>query len=137
LKQNAVVTHIINERMAEVTVERQSACGHDCASCEGGCANPGILKVTAKNPIGARDGDRVEIESSSRKILLIAAAVYLLPLFLLLLFYFLAQAFGAEALYAGLSGAAGFILGVLAGIALNHRAKKTNAVSFEIIRIIN
>ena len=37
-QQKAKVTRLIDEGRAEVAVRRQSACGHNCATCGGGCS---------------------------------------------------------------------------------------------------
>ena len=61
--QEAVVTKLLPEDRAEVSVVRASACGKNCSSCEG-CAFQNELKVVADNPIKANPGTKVQIESS-------------------------------------------------------------------------
>ena len=36
--QTAKVTRVLADGRAEVAVKRQSACGHDCSKCGGGCS---------------------------------------------------------------------------------------------------
>lgn len=96
----------------ELTVRRQSACGHDCAGC-GGCAGQELV-IHARTDIPLALGDRVEVYSGGR-VLGIAALVYLGPVALFLLGYLLSAGAAEAARY--LWGGAGFALG-LAGAAV-------------------
>ncbi len=61
-------------------VKRTTACGGNCETCGGACADSGRLRAVAVNRIGAAVGDVVTISSRSSGILSAAALVYLLPL---------------------------------------------------------
>lgn len=55
--QTAKVTRILPGGRAEVSVKRQSACGHDCSKCGGGCSElmvSSTVSVVAANGIGAQ-----------------------------------------------------------------------------------
>ena len=91
----------------ELTVRRQSACGHDCAGC-GGCAGQELV-IHARTDIPLALGDRVEVYSGGR-VLGIAALVYLGPVALFLLGYLLSAGAAEAARY--LWGGAGFALGL-------------------------
>ena len=98
---------------AEVACRRASACSGDCGHC-GGCTNAQTVLVRAYNPIGAKPGDRVVVESASCQVLGAAAAVYLLPVLFLL---------GGYALAGGPGGAIGFALGLTPAVWMDRRRK--------------
>lgn len=66
-------------KTCEVIVRRKTACGDNCASCGGAC-RLNFQKVTAKNPLGAKPGDSVLLEMESKKVLLSAFLVYIMPI---------------------------------------------------------
>lgn len=68
------------EGLCEVVVRRKTACGDNCASCGGAC-KMNFQSVTAKNSAGAKAGDSVIIEMESKKVLLSAFLVYIMPIF--------------------------------------------------------
>ena len=100
MEQIVTVRALYPDGTAEVACRRASACGGDCGHC-GGCTNAQTVLVRAYNPIGAKPGDRVVVESASCQVLGAAAAVYLLPVLFLL---------GGYALAGGPGGAIGFAL---------------------------
>ena len=79
-----------------VETKRKSACdgchkqkeGSSCAMCTL-MGDKAELRTRARNPIGARVGDEVMVESSSGRVLAYGALVFLMPILLGLLFYFL------------------------------------------------
>lgn len=81
---------------AIVETKRKSACdgchkqkeGSSCAMCTL-MGDKAELRTRARNPIGAKVGDEVMIESPSGRVLAYGALVFLMPLVLGLLFYFL------------------------------------------------
>ena len=90
--QTAKVTKVLPDGRAEVSVRRQSACGHDCSKCGGGCSEMMVsatVAVIADNPVRALPGDSVTVESSTGRILGAAVVVYLVPFLLFFLGYFL------------------------------------------------
>ena len=89
MEQIVTVRALYPDGTAEVACRRASACGGDCGHC-GGCTNAQTVLVRAYNPIGAKPGDRVVVESASCQVLGAAAAVYLLPVLFLLGGYALA-----------------------------------------------
>lgn len=76
---------------ASVRVRRSSSCGDNCASCGLNCAGREMV-VTAKNKIGAKAGDFVELEMGSSKVLGAAAWVYVMPLAVFIICYAAANA---------------------------------------------
>jgi len=83
-------------KYAIVETKRKSACdgchkqkeGSSCAMCTL-MGDKAELRTRANNPIGARVGDEVMIESPSARVLAYGALVFLMPLLLGLLVYFL------------------------------------------------
>ena len=56
---------------------RESACSGDCHKCSGCGAAKETVTFTAKNPIGARRGELVKVESETAPVLKAAAVLYL------------------------------------------------------------
>ena len=94
MTQDAIVTKLLPNGMAEVAVTRTTACGGNCGSCEA-CMFQSELKAVAVNRIQAKPGQRVVIESKSSRVFGAAALVYVMPLILFLLGYALAAGMGA------------------------------------------
>lgn len=114
----------------ELTVRRQSACGHDCAGC-GGCAGQELV-IHARTDIPLALGDRVEVYSGGR-VLGIAALVYLGPAVLFLAGYLLPAGLPEGLRYA--CGGLGFALGLLGAVAYDRRLRRRGgAVRYQVIR---
>lgn len=96
---------------------RESACSGDCHKCSGcGAAKEAVL-ITADNPLGARPGDLVKVVSQTGPVLKGAVVLYLVPLALFFLGYFLGDLGGG---YGPAAGGLGFALGV-AGVVVYDR----------------
>ncbi len=139
MTQTARVKRILSPGMAEVAVKRVSACAHDCSKCaSGGCMmmeHPD-LTVKAVNSPGAQVGDTVLVESSSKRILSMAAVVYLLPFALLIAGYLAASSLGATENLSILAGGVCFLASFLISLAMNRSAQR-RAVQFSIVQILN
>ena len=70
MTQNGVVTKLLDQGMAEVAVERGTACGH-CTGC-GECVYGKRILVAAKNKIFAKPGDKVTLETETGVIVQVA-----------------------------------------------------------------
>ena len=79
MTQIATVEKILPGGMAEISVPRKSACGHDCEECAGCGMTGAAIRARARNDVGAQKGDKVVVESSTKKLLGVVALVYLLP----------------------------------------------------------
>ncbi|MBR3473878.1 MAG: SoxR reducing system RseC family protein [Oscillospiraceae bacterium] len=132
MTQDAVVTKLLPDGMAEVAVTRGTACGGNCGSCES-CMFQSELRVTARNQIQARPGQKVTIESKSSRIFGAAVLVYVMPLLFFLAGYALAAAWGAaEGIRILVSFAALLISAVI--LVLSQRLNKNKkAITFDII----
>ena len=110
MEQTAKVRNINADGTAQLLVLRESACSGDCHKCSGCGAVKESLLIDAVNSIGATPGDMVVVKSESGPVLKGAAMLYMVPLLLFFLGYYLGSLLG--------SGALGGCVGFLAGIAL-------------------
>lgn len=132
--QKAVIKKILDTQHAEIEVQRQSACGHDCAKC-GGCGAPTErIQAVAENPVQAGVGDIVTVEGSSKQILGMAAVVYTMPLIFFFVFYGVCAALHRTEGISILVGVVGFVIGILLAIRRNHQMKKSGEIVFKIVK---
>lgn len=105
---------------------RQSACSGDCHKCSGCGAAQEAIVLKAVNPIGAKSGDFVTIQSATAPVLKGAAVLYMMPLAL----FFLGYLAGALAWDAGaLVGCLAFVLGICLVVVYDRQvAQKDNTV---------
>lgn len=88
--EQVVRVHKLNpDGTAQVLHVRESACSGDCHQCSGCGAARETMLLTANNPIGARPGELVKLSSKSGPVLAAAAVMYLMPVALFFLGYFL------------------------------------------------
>lgn len=118
---------------ARVIHNRPTACHGDCDHCAGGCgamAAKENLVVEAENLIGAQPGDRVVIQGATKKVAVAIALVYVVPVVLFFVGYFLTQAWNGPAeLVAVLS----FLMGLgLAVLVSRWQRKKGTEIRFQI-----
>ena len=88
---------------AKVACIRQSACSGDCHKCSGCGAVEQTMIFTARNPIGARPGDTVTVESATGPVLKAAAVLYMLPLVLFIVGYIVGMQWQLGGLIGGLA----------------------------------
>ena len=106
MTQIATVEKLLPGGYAEISVPRKSACGHDCEECAGCGMTGAAIEARAKNDPNAQPGEKVVVESSTRKLLGVVALVYVLPVVCFLLGYFLSEGL-AEGWRYGIAIAAG------------------------------
>lgn len=110
---------------AKVMLVRQSACSGDCHQCSGCGAAKETVFFTARNQIGAKPGELVNVESESGPVLKAAAVLYLLPVVLFIAGYLLGMQWGRG----GLIGAAAFAISIALIVAYDRLVvKKKNTV---------
>lgn len=80
-------------------------------------------------------GQKVVVESSTKKMLRIVALVYLIPVVLFFLGYFAAMAATASVAVQYTAAAAGFVLGILGAIGYDRRLRSRGGLSFTIVRL--
>lgn len=134
MTQDAVVTRLLPNNMAEVAVARTTACGGNCPSCES-CIFQNEIKTLAKNRIAARPGQKVVIATKSKVIFGAAALVYLMPIALMLLSYALAALAGAGEGLRILASFAALILSAFILVASQRSKKNKDKIHFEIVRL--
>ena len=117
MEQIVYVREVYPDGTARVVHRRQSACSGDCHKCSGCGAAKETVLFTADNPIGAAVGDFVKVESSTAPVLKAAMVLYVLPLVLFFLGYWLGTLPGS---FGALGGGIGFVLGVVIVIAYDR-----------------
>ena len=132
MTQIATVEKILPGGFVEISVPRKSACGHDCEECAGCGMTGAAIHARAKDPVGVRPGQKVVVESATRKILGVVALVYLLPVVGFLLGYFLSEGLAEGVRYAVAIGAAA--LAFLPSVAYDRHSKKTEALTYTVVR---
>ena len=135
MEQQAQVIRIVSDATARVAVKRKSACSGDCHTCHG-CPHPDeIVMVDADNPVGAQKGDTVIVRSDTGRVLKLAAMLYLMPLVLFFLGYFLVP--GGRGFRMGAGGAA-FAVGIAMCVFVARRmTKKDREMHFSIVRVLD
>lgn len=135
MTQIATVERILDPNHAEISVPRKSACGHDCEECAGCGVTGAAVKARAVNPIGARPGQKVVVESSTKKMLRIVALVYLTPILLFLAGYLGALALTASVAIQYTAAALGFALGIAVAVTYDRRLRARGGLSFTIVQL--
>ena len=130
MEQIVRVLRLCGEGKAEVFRVRESACSGDCHKCSGCGAAKETVIVEADNPIGARPGDLVRIESDTKSVMGAVAVFYALPLVLFFLGYALGAALGFSG---GIFGAAGFAFGIGAAVLYDRLYARKNQTVYTIV----
>lgn len=133
MTQIATVEKILGGGYAEVSVPRKSACGHDCEECAGCGMTGAAIKARAKNDINAQPGDKVVVESSTKKIFGVVALVYVLPVLLFLMGYFLSEGLAEGVRYAIAIG--GFAVSFIPCVLYDRHARKKELLTYHILRL--
>ena len=132
MTQIATVEKLLAPGYARISVPRKSACGHDCEECAGCGVSGAVIYARAKNEIGAQPGERVVVESSTQKLLGVVALVYLLPVVLFLLGYFLTGGLPEPVRYGIAIGA--FALSFIPCILYDRYARRHETLTYTILR---
>ena len=132
MTQIATVEKILDDNYAEISVPRKSACGHDCEECAGCGMTGAAIRAKALNEIGAIPGEKVVVESSTQKLLGVVALVYLLPVVLFLLGYFLSEGLAESWRYAIAIGAA--VVSIIPCVLYDRIARRKEALTYTIMR---
>ena len=132
MTQIATVEKILDSRYAEISVPRKSACGHDCEECAGCGMTGAAIRARALNEIGATPGEKVVVESSTQKLLGVVALVYLLPVILFLLGYFLSEGLAESWRYVIAIAAA--VISVIPCVLYDRFARRKEVLTYTIMR---
>lgn len=134
MTQIATVEKLLPGGYAEISVPRKTACGHDCEECAGCGMTGAAIRARARNDVGAQKGDKVVVESSTKKLLGVVALVYLLPVVGFLLGYFLTEGLMSEGwrYAAAVIAAAVFFL---PSVFYDRQTKKDGSLTYTILRL--
>ena len=110
---------------ATVFLQRESACSGDCHKCSGCGAAKEVMVFEAENPIGARRGDLVVIESKTGPVMKAVAVFYVLPLVLFFLGFFLGEALWARG---SLCGSLGFVASIVLTVVYDRKIARKEQV---------
>lgn len=133
MTQIATVEKILDTGFVEISVPRKSACGHDCEECAGCGMTGAAIHARASDPVGVKPGDKVVVQSETKKLLGVVALVYLLPVVAFLLGYFLSEGLAEKVRYiiAIAAAAAAF----LPSIFYDRYAKRHEVLTYTIMRL--
>ena len=133
MTQIATVERDLGSGFAEISVPRKSACGHDCEECAGCGMTGAAIKARARNEIGAQPGEKVVVESSTKKIFGVVALVYVLPVVLFLLGYFLSEGLTEGVRYA--IAITAFVVSFIPCILYDRHARRKELLTYRILRL--
>ena len=129
MEQLVRVKETFDNGTATVLHVRESACSGDCHKCSGCGAAKEAVVFTADNPIGARRGDLVKVESATGPVLKAAVVLYVVPLVLFFLGYYLGTLPGN---FGALFGCLGFVLGVVIIVVYDRKVVKKSNLGYTI-----
>lgn len=133
--QEAIITKIREDGLAEVVVERLGICGGDCNNCNE-CKYEHLMKSVVQNPINAKRGQHVMIETPTSGVVKGAFAIYVLPIVMLIAGYLIANALSAlEGVCIAVAFAAA-VLGVLAAMLISKRRYAADPTPTKIVSVI-
>lgn len=124
MEQIVRVREAHSDGTATVFLQRESACSGDCHKCSGCGAAKEFLIFEARNPIGARRGDLVVIESRTGPVMKAVGIFYVLPLVLFFAGYLLGQRWNLGALFGGL----GFVGAIALAVIYDRKIAKKEEV---------
>ncbi|MCL2082606.1 MAG: SoxR reducing system RseC family protein [Oscillospiraceae bacterium] len=128
MTQTAIVVKSVVPGLCMVRVCRQSACARGCSGCPAECVSRHEpVEALARNPVKAKPGDRVTIESKTGSTLALAALLYLVPIAL----FFIGWIFHP------LGGGFGVLLGLGLCMFVNRRLQESGGVQVCIISILS
>ena len=114
---------------ARVLHIRQSACSGDCHKCSGCGAAKETMIFTAQNAIGAARGDLVKVESATGPVMKAATVLYVVPLVLFFLGYYLGDLMGGMGT---LVSCLSFVLGIVLVVVYDRKVVKKSNLGYTI-----
>jgi len=129
MEQLVRVRETFDDGTALVVHVRESACSGDCHKCSGCGAAKETILLKAKNPIGARRGDLVKLESATGPVLKAAAVMYMLPMLLFFAGYFLGDFFWKQG---ALVGCIAFAASIALAVLYDRKIGKTDKTGYTI-----
>ena len=129
MEQLVRVKETFDDGTATVLLVRESACSGDCHKCSGCGAAKETMIFTAQNAIGASRGDQVKVESATGPVMKAAVVLYVIPLVLFFLGYWLGTLPGN---FGTLGGCLGFVLGVAIVVVYDRLVVKKSNLGYTI-----
>lgn len=133
--QEAIITNIREDGLAEVVVERLGICGGDCNGCEG-CKYEHLMKSLVQNPIGAHRGQHVMIETPTAGVVKGALAIYVLPIVMLVAGYMIAALLSLDEGMCILAAFGAAVLGVIIAIVVSKKRHAADPTPTKIVSVI-
>ena len=133
MTQIATVEKKLEPGFVEISVPRKSACGHDCEECAGCGMTGAAIHARASDPVGVNPGDKVVVQSETKKLLGVVALVYLLPVIAFLLGYFLSEGLAESARY--IIAIAAAVVAFLPSIFYDRYAKRHEILTYTVVRL--
>lgn len=133
MEQLVRVRETFDDGTALVMHVRESACSGDCHKCSGCGAAKETILLKAKNPIGARRGDLVKLESATGPVLKAAVVLYMLPMLLFFVGYFLGDLFWQRG---ALVGCLAFAASIALIVLYDRKVAKTVNCEYTITRFV-
>jgi len=124
----------------QVDIKRASSCGDNCGSCGSSCNIPG-LRINVKNDLGAKLGDFVEVEMSTKSILNSAFIVYMIPLIMMILgislgaYIFKTMGYKNYEIFGMLAGVFSLVISFMLLKIIDKRVKENKSLTFEMVKI--
>lgn len=136
MNQSAIVKKELKNGVVEVSLLRQVECGLNCSGNCSGCMQPPKQEIlaVASNPIGAKPGDRVEVEPTVGNSIGMLVLVFALPCLGLVLGYLLGKLAGLGDLAAMGTAVVGLVVAFLPAILVNRSLMKRQAPEFTILK---
>ena len=129
MEQLVRVRETFDDGTALVIHVRESACSGECHKCSGCGAAKETLLLKAENPIGARRGDLVKLESATGPVLKAAAMLYMLPMLLFFVGFFVGEQLWQRG---ALTGCLSFAAGSGIAILYDRKIGKTDKTGYTI-----
>ncbi len=129
MEQIVRVKETFSDGTATVLLVRESACSGDCHKCSGCGAAKETMIFTAQNGIGASRGDLVKVETDTGPVMKAAVVLYMIPLVLFFLGYYLGTLPGGFGI---LGGSLGFVLGIVLVVIYDRRVVKKSNLGYTI-----
>ncbi len=133
MTQFAVVRNVERNGKALVEVLRGTACGDGCSACN--ACNKTPISVKAENEVGAITGDRVQIETQTSMIMSAAFVVYVVPMIMLFLGYWVGDMLGFSEGMSILTGFCGFGVALIVAVVFG-RYRTKNPIRYTITRVV-
>ena len=133
--QEAIITKIRDDGLAEVVVERLGICGGDCNGCEG-CKYDHLMKSVVQNPIAANRGQHDMIETPTSGVVKGAFVLYVLPIVMLILGYALGALLSLSESYCILAAFAAAIVGIVIAIIVSKKRYAADPTPTKIVSVI-